>query len=95
MNVSDFKCGSEEKLKQFNQLLEQLYGLTIDFDASEEHLRSVFEHYSERKSLYLKEHTYGISNPEFSKIVLITEAIRIFLKEIAPKRRKKSRRIPK
>jgi uncharacterized FlgJ-related protein len=52
----------------------------------------VFEHYSERKTLYLKEHTYGSSSAEFSKIVLITEAIRIFLKEIAPKRRKKSRR---
>jgi uncharacterized FlgJ-related protein len=92
MNVSDFKTKSEDKLKQFNQLLERLYGLTIDFDASEDHLRQVFEHYSERKTLYLKEHTYGSSSAEFSKIVLITEAIRIFLKEIAPKRRKKSRR---
>jgi uncharacterized FlgJ-related protein len=95
MNVSDFKAGSEEKLKQFNYMLEQLYGLKIDFDASEAHLREVFAHYIERKSLYLKENTYGISSPEFSKIVLITEAIRIFLKEIAPKRRKKSRRTTK
>lgn len=95
MNVSDFKSGPYIRLQQFNKLLEQMYGLKIDFDASEEHLRSVYEHYSERKSLYLKEHAYGSNCPEFSKIVLITEAIRIFLKEIAPKRTKKSRRTTK
>jgi hypothetical protein len=92
MNVSDFKSGPYTRLKQFNDLLEQLYGLKIDFDASEEHLRSVYEHYIDRKSLYLKENVYGANSPEFSKIVLITEAIRIYLKEIAPKRLKKSRR---
>jgi len=92
MNVSDFKLRPNTRIKQFNDLLEQLYCLTIDFTASDEHLRTVFEHYSERKSLYLKEHAYDASSPEFNKIVLITEAIRIYLKEIAPKRIKKSRR---
>jgi len=92
MNVSDFKSGPFTRLKQFNDLLEQLYGLKIDFNASEEHLRSVLEHYTDRKSMYLKENTYGARSSEFNKIVLITEAIRIYLKEIAPKRIKKSRR---
>jgi hypothetical protein len=92
MNVSDFKPRTHEKLEQFNQLLDQLYGLKIDWDAPEDHLRFVYEHYMERKKMYLKENTHTSTSPEMGKIVLITEAIRVYLREIAPSRKKKSRR---
>jgi hypothetical protein len=92
MNVSDFKQRTHEKLEQFNRLLEQLYGLKIDWDASEDHLRFVYNHYMDRKKMFLKENSYSSADAEMGKIVLITEAIRVYLREIAPSRKKKSRR---
>jgi len=92
MDVSDFKFEKDSRLKMFDQLLNQLYGIKIDWEAPESYLESVLAHYQDRKKTVLAEGACAMQNPEYAKSVLITEAIRVYLREIAPVRRKKSRR---
>lgn len=92
MNVSDFKFPADHKLAKLEELLSQLYGIKIDWDAPEAYLESVLANYESRKALVLSEAVYGMTSPEYAKAVLIAEAIRTYLREIAPARRKKNRR---
>jgi len=89
MQLSDFNISASVRIKQLTDLLEQMYGIQIDWDCPISYLETVLEHYQDRKQMVLQEHH---SSPEYTKSVLITEAIRIYLKEIAPKRIKNSRR---
>jgi hypothetical protein len=94
MLVQDIKESSVFKLGRLNDLLDQLYGLRIDYSNSDEHLRQVCEHYREMRTTLLHEH--GIAglqnNPQYAKAVLISEAVSIYLREIAPKRIRKKRK---
>ena len=93
MNVSEFQSISHERLGKLEGLLKQLYGIQLDWSCSEADLQEVLEHYESKRATTLTEGTaYGTANAEYTKFVLITEAIRIFLTEIAPKRRKQQRR---
>lgn len=90
MHVSDFKFPADHKLAKLDALLNQLYGLQIDWDAPESYLESVLTNYEERKALVLSEGMAAMTSPEYSKAVLIAEALKIYLREIAPARRKKN-----
>ncbi len=92
MNVSDFKSNPSQKLQQINNLLNQLYGLSIDWTSPQLHLESVLANYEDRKELMLAEGMVGMTSPDYTKTVLIVEAIRMYLREIAPNRKKKPRR---
>lgn len=85
MKLSDFQASNNDRLGQFNQLLESRYGISINWDDSEDNLKQILALYTQKK-------TNEISESEMMKVVLITEAIRLYLREIAPSRKKKTRR---
>ncbi len=92
MNVSDFKFPADHRLSKLEALLNQLYGIKIDWDSPESYLESVLTNYEDRKALVLSEGIVGMTSPEYGKAVLIVETIKTYLREIAPVRRKKNRR---
>ena len=71
-------------------LIERRFDLRLP-DGSAEHLRSVHEHYTQKRSLLLWEHgeADALAMPEYAKAVLISEAARLMLREIDPWPRKK------
>lgn len=93
MNVSDFKPEPDSKLGKLVSLLGQMYGIQLDWSCSNAELRGVMEHYESKRNFALNEGAaYHNANAEYTKYVLISEAIRLFLAEIAPKRKKTQRR---
>lgn len=92
MHSSDFNTPAETKLKKIGDLLEQMFGLRIDWDTPTSELQTVLDHYIERREHALSENMVINTNHDYAKSVLITEAIRIYLREIAPAREKKKRR---
>lgn len=95
MIVDDLAVGPNYQLNKILRLLETLYGLTIDFDAvkSKAELESIYEAYGLERLNIIREahHNSYNQNSDYTKACLIQEAIRIFLKEIAPKRRNTTR----
>ena len=77
------------KVARLNEQLEQRFGLQLDL-SSTEHLTKVKEHYDAKRRLILAQ--YGISESlsrdDYAKAVMISEAIAMFLREIAPTRTK-------
>ncbi len=83
----------EQALKKINPLVEKLssqYDVALNFDYSEADLKSIMEYYDSKKNFisFLKEST-DIDKYEYTKAFLIREAIRMYLREIAPKRIKR------
>ena len=81
-----------KKIEPINTLLEGRFGLRVD-GGSFEHLIDVREHYDAKRRRFIE--TMGeaaaLTSPEYAKCVLITEAVRLLLKEIAPKRLRKKK----
>lgn len=92
MKVSDFKTSSEQKLAKLAEMLNQMYGIQIDWDSPKQELESVLSHYWDKRTVITRESSNVNMNADYTKSVLITEAIRIYLREIAPARKKKPRR---
>jgi hypothetical protein len=76
-----------QKIEPLNKLLESRFGVRIE-SGSFEHLVAVREHYDEKRKRFIETmgEAQALSTPEYAKCVLITEAARILLREIAPKR---------
>lgn len=91
MRVSDFKYPADHRFSKLEALLGQLYGIRIDWDQPEEYLESVLLNYEQKKALVLSEGVAAVTSPEYGKAVLIAEAIRTYLREIAPARKKNNR----
>ncbi len=75
-------------------LIERRFSLRLPTDSTE-HLRKVLEHYSEKRKMLLWEHgeAGALKNEEYAKAVMISEAIRLLLREIDPwPRRKKTKK---
>jgi hypothetical protein len=83
------------KAAQLNEMLNRRFDLSLDLEdtADVAHLSAVKEHYWEKRVAMLAEHgeAYTLTSPEYAKAVLISEAVRMYLREIAPKRPKKSK----
>lgn len=95
MVIDELNTSPNYRLQKILGLLESLFGVTIDFEAanSTAELQSIYEAYGVERSRIIEESAYNTSpnNPDYTKAVLIQEAIHIFLSEVAPKRiRKKS-----
>lgn len=71
-------------------LIERRYGLHVPTD-SIDHLQTVCEHYGQKRRLLLWEHgeAGALAHPEYAKAVLISEVIRLLLREIDPWPRRK------
>ena len=94
MVIDELNTSASYRLSRVLNVLESIYGLTIDFDAAESlaQLRSIHEMYGLERSRIIKESVYNSYNtdPTYTKAVLIQEAISIFLSEVAPKRIKRT-----
>ncbi len=78
------------KLQKLNEALTSQFGIELDFNSSIEHLVGVMSLYDDKKRGLMMEGK-DVTDPDYAKAVLIAEAVRIYLKEIAPKRNKRSR----
>lgn len=93
MVIDELKAGPNYRLQKVLDLLESLFGVTIDFGSatSTAELQSIYEAYGLERSRIIQESAYNTcsNNPDYTKAVLIQEAIHIFLSEVAPKRIRK------
>jgi hypothetical protein len=83
------------KVQRLNRLIESRYGLDLlDYSTSPKHIQHVSEHYREKYEII--KHILGEDALSFSedatRAYLISEAARMLLREIAPKRLKKKRK---
>lgn len=96
MVIDELNTSTKYRLSRVLNVLESLYGITIDFDAADSlaHLHSIYEMYGLERSRIIKESAFNSYNtdPAYTKAVLIQEAISIFLSEVAPKRIKRSKK---
>lgn len=74
-----------------NKMLRDRFDLEVDLSSDLQSLRAVMEHYLGRRASILE--TQGemaaVTSSEYSKAYLISETVRMYLREIAPKRMRK------
>jgi hypothetical protein len=82
-----------KKIEPINRLLESRFGIRIT-SASLDHLVEVRNHYDAKRNHLLSAlgEAQAMLTPEYAKAVLISEAVRLIIREIAPKRIKKRRK---
>ncbi len=91
MKIREDRVDAIRKLTPLNERLTRQYGVSIDMTSDLEHLRHIFEHYYAKREmiLALDGEAAALHDNDYAKAVLITETIRLFLREIAPKRSRK------
>lgn len=82
----------QKKIEPINRVLESRFGIRVEI-TDIDHLVDVCEHYDRRRQLLVD--TMGeyaaMQHSDYAKSVMISEAIRIALREIAPRRIRKKR----
>ena len=95
MVIDDLKDSSSYKLFRILNILESTHGITIDFDTIEsiDELSNVYEACKAERNRMIAESAFNsdITSSEYTRVTLIQEAVRIFLREIAPKRIKRNK----
>lgn len=88
MNNNETHIRAAKKVATLNERLSHQYGIEVNFSSDVTHLKRVLEHYDTKRAFLLNEsgEVFALSNPEYAKAVLISEAVRMYLREIAPKR---------
>jgi hypothetical protein len=81
-----------KKIEAINAVLEFQHGVRIHA-ADLNHFQTMMEHYKQRRGMLIETMGFdqAIQTSEYKKAYLICEAARIVLREIAPRRTKKSR----
>lgn len=82
-----------KKIEPINTVLEQRFGMRVEM-GSFEHLVDVRNLYESKRQVYLVTlgEAQALRNPDYAKAVLISEAVHMLLRELAPKRLKKRRK---
>lgn len=78
------------KVVRLTEQLEKKYGLSLSVD-SVDHLMAVREHYIGKRNFILSQRGVAgaLESKDYSKAVLISEAISLILREIGPTRTRK------
>jgi hypothetical protein len=95
MAIREIRERAIQKLKPLNERMDRQYGVKLDLNSDRDHLRTVYEHYkAKRETIRAKlGEAAAITDPDYAKAVFISEAARLFLREISPKRiRKKTKK---
>jgi hypothetical protein len=94
MKIREDRDLAVRKLTPLNERLARQYGVSIDLGTDVDHLRYILEHYNAKREVILAQQgdTGAMQNPDYAKAVLISETVRLFLREIAPKRTRKKKR---
>jgi len=79
---------------QINDVLRSRFGVEINFSCNLDDLCDLMEHYVDRRELIVNSmgNDAAIRNADYAKSHLISEAVRMYLREIAPKRLNKTKR---
>lgn len=99
MNLSELDGDTVSRLVNVLRILEQKHAVRIDFDSinSINDALGLLREAQSIKRQIIEESAFNAyhTNPQYNKMVLIQEAMRIYLREVAPNRRlrkkKKSR----
>lgn len=80
---------SMRKVTRLNEHLERRFGLTLNLD-SIDYLKLVENHYRSNREYIISRYglAESLNREDYAKAVLISEAIGLFLREIAPSRTK-------
>ena len=77
--------------ERLNNILKKRFDIDLLVEPLDrDHLESVYEHYRDQRVL-LRSQSLMENTIEYTKAYLISEAARVILREIAPKRRKKKK----
>lgn len=89
MNEEFEKQAVMRKLARLNEGLESRFGLYLNLN-SLDHLQEVFNHYSAKKNFLVAKHglAEAFGREDYAKAAMISEAIALMLREIAPSRLK-------
>jgi hypothetical protein len=97
MYLNQFESTSEVRLNQILQTLEHVHGVKINIDldkpTSDRVLKETQQSYEAIRDSIIKESAFNSyqQNPEYIKSMLILEAVRLMITEIAPKRSRRKR----
>ena len=94
MKIREDRDRAVRKLAPLNERLARQYGVSIDMGTDLDHLRYILEHYMAKREVILAEQgeVSAMLDSDYAKAVLISETVRLFLREIAPKRTRKKRK---
>lgn len=83
------KALTMRKVTRLNEHLERRFGVSLDLN-SVDYLRLVEQHYRSNRDFIVARYgmAESLSREDYAKAVLISEAIALFLREIAPTRTK-------
>ena len=82
------------KLSRILNVLQNVHGIEINFaeDVDYDDLQKVYETYADLKRSIIEGAMMNFqANTDYSKSILIMEAIRIYLAEVYPKKRKRNK----
>jgi hypothetical protein len=84
---------TENSVAKLVDLIQQRFELHLDTSCPQ-HLTTVMEHYRAKREMLLRGlgEADALRSEDYAKAVLISETARFTLREIAPKRRKKTRK---
>lgn len=97
MQLDTFESSNQARLAQILHTLEHVHGIKVNFDISnpdiDDTLLECQKTYEQHRDKLIKESSFNsyLQNPEYTKSMLILEAVKLMLIEIAPKRRRKSK----
>jgi 2-phospho-L-lactate transferase/gluconeogenesis factor (CofD/UPF0052 family) len=94
MNIREARDQAIRKVKPLNERLSRQFGVSLDLTSDEDHLRRVMEHYDAKRDdmIVLRGQVEAMSDSDYAKAVMISEMVRMLLREIAPKRKKKKKK---
>lgn len=96
MIVNEFENSNTYRLQQIMHTLESVHGVKLDFDSNTiEEVQALGESCEIVKNSIVKESVFNtwMQNPEYTKNMLVLEAVRIYLSEVAPKRMNKKKAV--
>lgn len=98
MIVNEFENSKAYRLQQIMHTLESVHNVKLDFDSKTiKEIQAIGESCEIVKNSIVKESAFNtaLQNPEYTKNMLIFEAVKIYLAEIAPKRMNKKKKAVK
>jgi hypothetical protein len=97
MQLDTFGSSNKARLAQILHTLQHVHGIKVNFDISHPNIDDTLlecqKTYELHRDQLIKESSFNsyLQNPEYTKSILILEAVKLMLTEIAPKRRRKSK----
>lgn len=88
MVINELAIDPKYQIQKILKVLEESYGVSLDLNTSISDIQETYSQCSSIRNQIISESAFNSyhSNSEYQKCILIQEAIRLFLSEVAPKR---------